>query len=215
MSAPSAHAPQTGSSRSAQTTQSQPSVSSSLWKDAVDKYVKETRLTPRDKRDFGFATLEQLQRAVNDIHKKKENERKSQKLQRLQKFIFAMEDYGKVIDTFGQTSEILCYVWVSSFVASILVYIVLIHTQGPLKFILIVTNNYANAFNTILDSYERIGEIIPQLTQYQAFFSENDHMQVVLSQVFEDILNFHAKSVQYFQKSCSSLFPSRLYWEAC
>jgi hypothetical protein len=79
-----------------------------------------------------------------------------------------------------------------------------------MKFLLMVARNYTDAFNALLDAYLEIGENLPQLTQYQALFSENSHMQLALAHIFEDILEFHKEALRYFRQRSEYYMRARL-----
>lgn len=70
-----------------------------------------------------------------------------------------------------------------------------------MKFLLMVSKNYADAFNALLNAYLEIGQSIPQFSQYQILFQSNAHMQVAMSYIYEDILEFHKEALRYFKKS--------------
>lgn len=72
--------------------------------------------------------------------------------------------------------------------------------QGPMKFLLMVAKNYAEAFNALLEAYLEIGENIPQLSQYQQLVGTNPHMQLALASIYEDILDFHKEALRYFRQ---------------
>lgn len=63
-----------------------------------------------------------------------------------------------------------------------------------------VAKNYADAFNALLDAYLKIGDNIPQLSQYQQLFETNPHMQLALASIYEDILEFHKEALRYFRQ---------------
>jgi hypothetical protein len=68
---------------------------------------------PQDDRDeFKCTTLEDLQRSILDIQAKHVSGRKSKNMTRLKPFLEAMEQYGKVIEVFLNTSEFIAFVWV-------------------------------------------------------------------------------------------------------
>jgi hypothetical protein len=176
----------------------------SLWERILKRHTDKMRLTEMDMQTFGIASLEQLHSAIAIIQEKHAQSRKLQAMKRLEKFLSAMEDYGKVIEVFGQTSSILGFVWVCLQLPRVACTQSCLPYQGPMKFVLQVASNYSTAFNTILDAYEQIGESMPQLIQYQTFFRENTYMAKVLALLFEDILGFHLEAVKHFKKRCAS-----------
>lgn len=55
-----------------------------------------------------------------------------------------------------------------------------------------------DSFETILDAYERIGENIPLLLEYESLFHHNPHMIDALELVYIDILEFHQQAMRFF-----------------
>ncbi|KAH8652695.1 hypothetical protein BGZ60DRAFT_533558 [Tricladium varicosporioides] len=139
-------------------------------------------LKKKDRDNFQMTTLEQLREAIGDIQKKQQTSRQMQNMTRLGKFIEAMEEYGKVVEIFCNSSQFVPFVW------------------GPMKFLLQVTSTYHKAFSELLDVYQRIGENFPLLLQYQTLFPNDATMGKNLAYIYEDILEFHRKALQYFQQ---------------
>lgn len=52
-------------------------------------------------------------------------------------------------------------------------------------------------FEILLDAYERIGEHMPFLRQYEHLF-EHHAMQKMLCLLYTDIIEFHFKAFRYF-----------------
>jgi hypothetical protein len=66
---------------------------------------------------------------------------------------------------------------------------------------------FSEAFDVLIDAYQRIGELIPLLSQYESLFQNHPQMSRVLSLMYEDILEFHWKAMQHFKqrsKSCAT-----------
>ena len=51
----------------------------------------------------------------------------------------------------------------------------------------------------ILDTYQDLGECLPQFQQYEVLFRRNLHLQRVLEYIYEDILEFHRKALKVFR----------------
>ena len=81
---------------------------------AFDSSLSELRgkLTPKEIQDFQFASLDELRAAMDDIQQQQVKRRSLQCLIRVQPFLLAMEQYGKVVEVFLNTSNILAFVWV-------------------------------------------------------------------------------------------------------
>jgi hypothetical protein len=69
-----------------------------------------------------------------------------------------------------------------------------------MKFLLQVACTFSEAFDVLLDAYERIGDQIPLLTQYEDYFRKEPRMSRVLGLLYEDILEFHWKAMRYFKQ---------------
>jgi hypothetical protein len=81
------------------------------------------RLTSKEQDDFSFSTLEDVRKEIARIQSEQGNEKAMMNMTRLQSFLEAMDQFGKVIEVFLNTSQFVAFIW------------------GPLKFILQVWNN--------------------------------------------------------------------------
>jgi hypothetical protein len=77
----------------------------------VVQSFKET-LSEEQRSNFEFSTLEDFQTTVVTIQNRQGSEKKMRNLARLRCFLEAMEQYGKVIEVFVNTSEIVGFIWV-------------------------------------------------------------------------------------------------------
>jgi hypothetical protein len=62
----------------------------------------------------------------------------------------------------------------------------------------------------LLDAYQQIGESLPLLSQYQAFFQRNPNMRKVLALIYNDVLEFHKKALKYFRQRSKLIKKPRL-----
>ena len=69
-----------------------------------------------------------------------------------------------------------------------------------MKFLLQTACAFHEAFDSLLDAYQRIGEQIPLLTQYEHIFTSHPHMVQVLRLFYHDILDFHWKALRFFKQ---------------
>lgn len=76
------------------------------------------RLTTAELDSFKFVTLEHVQQAIANIQVEQEKRKEMMNFSRILGFLEAMNQFGKVVEVFLNSSEILCFVW------------------GPLKFLL-------------------------------------------------------------------------------
>ena len=69
-------------------------------------------LTVEEAEDFGFTKLEDVHRVIEELQEKQGRKRTMMDLSRIQSFLEAMEQYGKVIEVFLNTTNFLAFVWV-------------------------------------------------------------------------------------------------------
>ncbi|KAF2807330.1 putative zinc finger protein [Mytilinidion resinicola] len=151
---------------------------------AFDRTLEDFKknLKKKDQNNFKMTTFSDLKQSIAELQAKQHSQRRLQNLNRLKPFLEAIEQYGKVVEVFCNSSEFVAFVW------------------GPIKLLLQVASAYAEAFTELLDTYENIGESLPLLLQYQDLFHSKPHMVQVLSLMYEDILKFHRIALAYFQQ---------------
>lgn len=76
------------------------------------------RLTPKELKDFTFATLDEVRILIVRIQKDQEAVKKTMNMSRIQSFLQAMTEFGKVVECFLNVSDIIAFIW------------------GPMKFLL-------------------------------------------------------------------------------
>ena len=88
--------------------------------DAFQKAIAKfsVRLSKKESESFKFSTLDDVRAAMKEIQEEQGRQNNMMNLTRLKGFLEAMEQYGKVIDVFVNSSPVLCFVW------------------GPIKFLL-------------------------------------------------------------------------------
>ncbi|KAI1772544.1 hypothetical protein F4818DRAFT_426298 [Hypoxylon cercidicola] len=156
------------------------SSSISAFEAALGQFMSDLKKKDRDK--FRNTTLNDLIDEVEKIQKKQQSQRRGRNLARLKPFIEAMDQFGKVVEVFANTSEMVAFVW------------------GPMKFLLQIAGTFAEAFHELLDTYEKLGESFPLLLQYERLFREDANMLRVLTIMYKDILEFHRQALRYFQQ---------------
>jgi hypothetical protein len=76
------------------------------------------RLNQKELEDFKFATLEDVEREMDRIQREQANRKEMMNMPRIQSFLEAMDQFGKVIEVFLNSSDFVAFVW------------------GPIKFLL-------------------------------------------------------------------------------
>jgi mRNA degradation ribonuclease J1/J2 len=80
-----------------------------------------TRLTEKEQRDYESTSLNVLKNSIIQIQNRLEATKDSQNMNRLRKFLEAMEQFGRVIELFANSSVYVAFIY------------------GPVKFILMVS----------------------------------------------------------------------------
>ncbi|KAJ3536177.1 hypothetical protein NM208_g5825 [Fusarium decemcellulare] len=161
------------------------------FQQAVQRFKSQAALTGDELRDFQFSSLNDVQITLRTVQERQEKTRRLVFMKRIDPFLKTMTEYGKVIEIFVNSSDMLAFVW------------------GPLKYLLMTASNFSDAFDSLLDTYQQIGEQIPLLASYKDLFSGHAHMRSLLVMIYEDILSFHVIALRYFrQKLWKQLFKS-------
>ncbi|KAK8069382.1 hypothetical protein PG994_005998 [Apiospora phragmitis] len=139
-------------------------------------------LKKKDQETFKATTRESMLKEIEQLQKVQQSRRLGQNLARVKPFVEAMGQFGKVIEVFSNVSEMVAFVW------------------GPMKLLLQIAGAFAKAFHELLDMYEKLGESIPMVLQFEKLFREDVNMRKMLSTMWKDILEFHRQALRYFQQ---------------
>ncbi|KAF7554205.1 hypothetical protein G7Z17_g3062 [Cylindrodendrum hubeiense] len=145
------------------------------FKTFLQTFKTTANLTSKQALAFQNTTLDDVKDTIATIQQKQISSGRQQWIRRLEPFLASMEQYGKVIETFLNVSEALAFIWIAS--------------------------NFSEALSSLLDAYFEFGELIPQLSAYQAHCVSNEYMRTVLALIYKDILEFHACAMKHFRKS--------------
>ncbi|KAI4598575.1 hypothetical protein KJ359_002988 [Pestalotiopsis sp. 9143b] len=152
----------------------------SPFEEAIGRFIEGLRR--RDAEDFRVTTLEHLKASIANLQARQHSQRRLQNLNRLEPFLEAIEQYGKVVSTFYRDTNIVAFIW------------------GPLKFLLQTTSIVDTAFSEVLNAYENLGDALPLLEQYRDLFRNQRHMSRNLEKIYDDILEFQRIILRYFQQ---------------
>ena len=84
------------------------------------------RLTSKELEEFKFTTLDEVRILIARVQREQESLRTMLDMSRIQSFLEAMTEFGKVIETFLNVSNYIAFVW------------------GPMKFLIQVRNSLLN-----------------------------------------------------------------------
>ncbi|KAL6355459.1 hypothetical protein LRP88_11049 [Fusarium phalaenopsidis] len=140
-------------------------------------------LTPEQRDDFSFNTLQDVQASIKNIQDRYGPEKKLRNMQRLSKFLDGMKQVEELVTIFLNVHEVVAFVW------------------GPIKFALMIARNRLESLEVLLDTYVEIGEVIPSLRQYEQMFKNYPYLREVLERCFHDILGFHKEALSVFART--------------
>lgn len=140
------------------------------------------RLSTEQIDEFQFATFQSLQESIENIQKEQAGRQSFRNLNKIRPFIDGLTQYSGIIELFINMQPLLGAIW------------------GPIKFCLQIASKLNEAFDTLLDAYERIGSALPIIQAIDTLFYSQPHVQQVLADVFEDILTFHKRAIVSFSK---------------
>lgn len=80
--------------------------------EALSAFKQNARLSSSEESDFRITTLEELKDAVRKMEQEQESKRRMMNMKRLDPFLKSMEQYGKIIEVFGNVNEVVAFVWV-------------------------------------------------------------------------------------------------------
>lgn len=80
---------------------------------ALEDFKNKVQISADEAKDFRFADLNSLRSTIKQIQAEQEAKRRMRHMKRLEPFLQTMEQYGKTVDVFVNTSEVLAFVWVS------------------------------------------------------------------------------------------------------
>ncbi|KAL9136526.1 MAG: hypothetical protein Q9175_002271 [Cornicularia normoerica] len=135
------------------------------------------QLPARDIETFEFTTFEDLKNAIAKIQGEQAGRRGYRNLNKIRPFLDCVQQYARVIEQFVSAKpDILAFIWVASRVS--------------------------DAFDSLLDAYARIGESLPVFAAVDTLFSNygEHHAHQILANVYEDILKFHGRAVDFFKQ---------------
>lgn len=69
-------------------------------------------LTPAEENDFRFSSLQDVYDAISKIQQEQTARKELANLNRIGPFLEGIEQYGKIIEVFLNTSNILAFIWV-------------------------------------------------------------------------------------------------------
>ncbi|KAL3456285.1 hypothetical protein BJX64DRAFT_281462 [Aspergillus heterothallicus] len=139
-------------------------------------------LTEKQRLQFAVTKYEHVQDSVEKIQQKYGEKKELLNMYRIQSFLEAMNEYGKVVEVFLNCTPFVAYIW------------------GPVKFVLQVASSWSDSLDIILSAYEEIGERAPSFLRYRLVFENNPAMRDMLEKWYCDVLQFHFHALQFLTR---------------
>ncbi|KUJ21501.1 uncharacterized protein LY89DRAFT_610110, partial [Mollisia scopiformis] len=140
------------------------------------------RLSSEHTELFQLTTLDDLKASIKRIQTEQAAKKGLRNLNKIKPFLNGLRQYAEVLEVFVQAKpEILAFIW------------------GPIKLCLQIASKLNEAFDALLDAYEKIGNSLPILSTVDALFCSHPHVKQVLANIFEDILDFHKRAIVFFK----------------
>ncbi|KAK2782046.1 hypothetical protein FQN53_000222 [Emmonsiellopsis sp. PD_33] len=151
-----------------------------VFQRALDKI--KSQLSEEEKAEFTNTKLEDVRQAAYDIQLQHGGPKEMKTMIRIQGFLEAMEQYGKVIEVFLNSSIMVGFIW------------------GPIKFVLLIAGTWAESLDTLLGAYEDIADRLPSFQEYETLFEKHKPTREALELYYCDILEFHVHAIAFFKK---------------
>ncbi|KAJ0425196.1 hypothetical protein BJY00DRAFT_308523 [Aspergillus carlsbadensis] len=161
-------------------TSNSPKTPSIAFQNALDKFA--SSLTKKQKLEFAVTKYEDVEDAIERIQQQYGEKKELQNMYRIQSFLEAMNEYGKVVEVFLNCTPFVAYIW------------------GPVKFVLQVASSWSDSLDILLGAYEDIGERAPSFLRHRLLFERNPSMRDILEKWYCDVLQFHFHALQFLTR---------------
>ncbi|KAF3764220.1 hypothetical protein M406DRAFT_339885 [Cryphonectria parasitica EP155] len=142
------------------------------FEQARREFVAELKIA--DRQEFQNATRENVHSEIDKIQARLMRQRRGKNLTRLKSFLEAIDQFGKVIEVFGNASLFVAFLWIAS--------------------------SWTDALDDLVGVYEKIGDSFSQYLQLEGLFEKDADMLKYLVLIYKDILRFHQQALRYFQQ---------------
>lgn len=129
--------------------------------------------------------------AIDKVQTTQDAERRIRRIRKMENFLSKLSSYATVIDTFVQLKpDVMALVW------------------GPIRILLLCTENVAKLTDAVVNAMEQIGDALPNFIEVIEMFGKNDKLIHKLALFYEDILEFYIVAFEFFNASSEDIFFS-------
>lgn len=142
--------------------QIEPRESPDAWRIAKARFLD--GLNDSERHLFNEATVENLfYRTSNDERKDRDESKARLVLGKIQPLVSAIEDYGKAMDTYANIASLyIAPIW------------------GSIRVLLAIANGHSKFYSRIIDTFSRIGDILPRFSECHHHFTFLEYILNVL-----------------------------------
>ncbi|KAF2181728.1 hypothetical protein K469DRAFT_691815 [Zopfia rhizophila CBS 207.26] len=163
---------------------------SNAFQTALEKFKR--RLSKEELKSVEQTSYEDVVRELGRIQMEQEQLKSMLNLARIETFLEAGYQYGKILEVFLNASPVVCFVW------------------GPLKLLLQTASTFTESFEAFLDAYEQIGESFPLVEILSKLLRPSPPVLKAYEMIFIDLLDFHKNAIRF----CSGPLWQRLFRSA-
>ncbi|KAK6366536.1 hypothetical protein LTS17_010622 [Exophiala oligosperma] len=151
-----------------------------IIKEAFTKFESLVRVN--DARMFKSTTLADVREAARIIERDQSQRRCLRNMRRIEPLFDALHKLGGAIETLCSGTPYLCFIW------------------APIKLVLHIADEHTSAFDQLIDAYRQIAQNLPRFGRLGTALCDQDDFQVVLAEIYSDILEFHTHAYQYLRR---------------
>ncbi|KAH8586238.1 hypothetical protein B0O99DRAFT_644911 [Bisporella sp. PMI_857] len=151
----------------------------------LDAFKRATGLTDAEESDFKATSFASLQDFIRNLQAEQEQTKSMRYMKRLEPFLNLMKEYVEIVEAtelFVDVSDAISYLW------------------GPMKYILHFAQEFWEAFDLVLDAYQKLGLQLLAYLSFEQLFISTPHMRDVLVMMYKDILCFHRDAIPHFKQ---------------
>ncbi|KIW05145.1 uncharacterized protein PV09_03696 [Verruconis gallopava] len=167
-------------------TESQSLIAAQPWETAKARFLD--GLSESERFLFNSATLENLFYQSSGTFERFKNDSKLWRIQlKLQPLLDAVEEYGRALDVFSNTSSlVLGPLW------------------GSLRVVIQLARGFGRYFERLMDIFAQIGDNLPRYRVYERLFPQHDRLLAALANAYLDIIIVCVDAKELFGKAKQS-----------
>jgi hypothetical protein len=154
------------------------------FEEAQQEFRKKLNNSDLYKEILTTTTVREVQKASRKIQEAAAGKGSMRRLQQIQPFLDRLEKFTGVIEVFIQVKpELLALIW------------------GPIKLLLLYSNQVTTGLQKMADAMEKIGHALPQFHILAGVFKSDEAVKMALVLFYKDVLEFLRINLDFFHKT--------------